>query len=95
MSDETRPVVAELRSVLKGYDGHTVLDGLDFSLAAGERVALIGPSGSGKSTLLRLLMGLEPLDAGQILLFGEPLDEHHRRGQLHAALLRRRVGMVF
>jgi polar amino acid transport system ATP-binding protein len=92
---QASPPVAELRSVVKRYGSHTVLDGLDFSLAAGERVALIGPSGSGKSTLLRLLMGLEPLDAGEIRLFGEALDESHRRGQAHAALLRRRVGMVF
>jgi polar amino acid transport system ATP-binding protein len=93
--NQAAPAVAELLGVVKRYDAHTVLDGLDFSLAAGERVALIGPSGSGKSTLLRLLMGLEPLDGGQIRLFGEPLDDSHRRGQAKAALLRRRVGMVF
>lgn len=92
---KARTPVAELRRVVKRYDAHTVLDGLDFSLATGERAALIGPSGSGKSTLLRLLMGLEPLDAGEIHLFGEPLDESQRSGQAHAALLRRRVGMVF
>jgi polar amino acid transport system ATP-binding protein len=98
MNDPTprpHPPAAELCGAVKRYGSHTVLDGLDIGVAAGERVSLIGPSGSGKSTVLRLLMGLETLDAGRICLFGETLDEVHRGGQGHAARLRQRVGMVF
>jgi multiple sugar transport system ATP-binding protein len=41
---------------------------LDLEIADGELLVLVGPSGSGKSTALRMLAGLEPLDAGRILI---------------------------
>jgi ABC-type nitrate/sulfonate/bicarbonate transport system ATPase subunit len=50
-----------------------VLDGITFSLTAGELVSLIGPSGCGKSTLLRLIAGLEAPDAGELLIGSEPI----------------------
>lgn len=52
--------------VVKRFGKHVVLDHLDFTVARGERVALIGPSGSGKTTILRLLMTLEPVNGGVI-----------------------------
>lgn len=59
-----------------------VLDAVDVSVAAGETVALLGPSGSGKSTLLRAIAGLEPLEAGKIVLDDRDLAgvPPHRRG---------------
>src|SRR5246500_3572087 len=50
-----------------------VLDGVSFSLAAGELVSLIGPSGCGKSTLLRLVAGLETADSSELLLGSDPI----------------------
>ncbi len=68
-------------------DGRDVLRGLDFALAAGERVAVVGANGAGKSTFLRLLAGEEQPAAGTI-----------RRLDLgpHAAAfdLRGRIGLV-
>jgi len=44
------------------------LDGISFSIAAGELVSLVGPSGCGKSTLLRLIAGLDLQDSGELLV---------------------------
>ena len=50
-----------------------VLDGVSFSVAAGELVSLIGPSGCGKSTLLRLIAGLDSSDSGELLIGSDPI----------------------
>ena len=68
----------ELKAVAKGFksaDGslRTVLEDVDFTLAKGEIVALLGQSGSGKSTLLRIMAGLIPADAGDVRYRGQPL----------------------
>jgi NitT/TauT family transport system ATP-binding protein len=59
------------RSVVKRFgDGPVVLDNVECTVGAGEFVALIGPSGCGKSTLLRLIAGLSPITAGELLVDG-------------------------
>lgn len=72
-----------LRFAYPGRD-QPVLDGVDFVLAPGERVAIVGPSGAGKSTLLHLLLRLEDPQAGAVTLGGCDLRqaaqaEVHRR----------------
>ena len=52
----------------------TVLEGVDFLLAEGEIVALLGKSGSGKSTLLRIMAGLTRANGGDVLYRGEPMS---------------------
>ncbi len=91
----------EFDSVVKKYGDNVVLDHLDFTVAAGDRVTLIGPSGSGKTTILRLLMTLEKVDGGVIRVKGEPLT-HERKGdrlvpasERHLRAMRRSIGMVF
>jgi sn-glycerol 3-phosphate transport system ATP-binding protein len=60
----------ELRGLAKRFGGHTVLHGLDLTLADGEMLVIVGASGCGKSTLLRLVSGLELPSVGQVILDG-------------------------
>lgn len=57
--------------------GSPVLHGVDFSLGAGEFLALLGNNGSGKTTLVRALLGLVPLAGGSVRLFGTPMNHFH------------------
>ncbi len=71
-------VIVELTGVGKSFrsaDGtaRSVLEGVDFRLAEGEIVSLLGQSGSGKSTLLRIMAGLIPADSGEVRYRGQPL----------------------
>ena len=83
----------EVRALTKRHGQLEVLRGLDFSLAPGEVVSLIGPSGGGKSTFLRTLNGLTSYDGGTIHVEGQLLPPRPDTRTLVA--LRRRVGMVF
>jgi len=80
--------VAGLSHTFAG-SGAPSLSGLTFSVAEGERVALIGKSGSGKSTLLQLLAGLVPAQEGLITLDGHALDRfaipHLRQNVIYSA----------
>ncbi|MEV7580648.1 ABC transporter ATP-binding protein [Streptomyces erythrochromogenes] len=57
----------------KAYGSTDALDGAEFSIHAGEVVAVMGPSGSGKSTLLHCLAGIVPPDSGSIVYAGREL----------------------
>ena len=81
----------ELNGVIQRYGRHTVVDGVDFSLAAGQIACLLGPSGCGKTTLLRCIAGFEDIADGEISLHGAVVS---RAGQ-RVAPEKRRIGMVF
>jgi phospholipid/cholesterol/gamma-HCH transport system ATP-binding protein len=86
-----RPAI-EVRGLVKGFGGRTVLDGVDLEVAAGETLVILGGSGSGKSTLLRCIVGLERPDAGSVRVDGVDLFSCDS-GKV--AELRRRMGMAF
>ena len=67
-----------------------VLAGLEFSLSAGERVAVLGDNGAGKTTLLHLMVGLLRPQAGRVLAFGA---ERRREADFHD--VRARAGLLF
>ncbi len=63
------------KGILQRVVGHTkAVDGVSFRIGRGETLALVGESGSGKSTVGRAVLGLEPLQEGQILFDGERID---------------------
>ncbi|MDQ3188924.1 MAG: ABC transporter ATP-binding protein [Pseudomonadota bacterium] len=59
-----------LEGIVKRHGAFTALHGIDLAIRHGEFFALLGPSGSGKTTTLRILAGLEPADAGKVMLDG-------------------------
>jgi spermidine/putrescine transport system ATP-binding protein len=78
--------IAELREAVKRFAATeggviTALDSVSLKVWPREFVTLLGPSGCGKTTLLRVISGLEELDAGEVLIAGEPMTDvpPHRR----------------
>ncbi|MHC9045772.1 energy-dependent translational throttle protein EttA [Microbacterium saperdae] len=59
-------VVIEAKKLQKGFDDRVLIDGLSFSLPPNGIVGVIGPNGVGKTTLFKTIVGLEPLDAGDL-----------------------------
>lgn len=66
MTPRTLNATLRVSSLTRRFDGRAVLDRLDFDLADGQFVALLGKSGSGKTTLLRILTGLDTADEGEV-----------------------------
>ncbi|RRC94828.1 energy-dependent translational throttle protein EttA [Schaalia canis] len=59
-------VVIEAKDLVKGFGDRTLIDGLSFSLPRNGIVGVIGPNGVGKTTLFKTIVGLEPLDGGEL-----------------------------
>lgn len=70
-----------------------VLQNLDLSLSAGEKIAIVGSSGSGKSTLLNLLGGLDTASAGEVLMAGENMA--HLSEKQRCRLRNKELGFVY
>ena len=62
--------VLSLRDAAARVDGRTLWRGVDMTVGPGEFVAVLGPNGVGKTTLLKVLLGLEPAAAGEVLVLG-------------------------
>jgi len=85
MSDATPRAALELAGVRKRFGKTSIINGVDLSIAAGERHAIIGPNGAGKSTLFNLMSGRFPVSEGTIRLNGEDItglapNQINRRG---------------
>ncbi len=93
--------IIEIDTVCKSFGEFQVLRDLSFTVAPGEKLALIGPSGSGKTTILRILMTLEVIDSGHIRIDGDHLWHRQVNQRLvpadeaHLHKMREKIGMVF
>ena len=76
----------EMRGITKRFPGVTALDGVDFAVADGEVVALIGENGAGKSTLMNILGGVVPADAGAVRMDGRPAEVRSVRDAVHLGI---------
>ena len=97
MVDTTSNIFVEARSLGKQVSTRegvlTLLDNINFSVAAGTSVAVLGASGSGKTTLLGLLAGLDVPTHGEVILDGRSLNDYDEDGR--AQIRAERVGFVF
>ena len=68
--------VIEVKGLTKRYDAATAVDGVNFTVGAGEIFGLLGPNGAGKTTTILMLLGLCDITAGQARVFGhDPMRE--------------------
>ncbi len=66
----------EFRDVWFAYDNEEwILKGVSFTAEPGQHVAIVGPTGSGKTTIIRILLRMYPIQKGQILIDGVPLED--------------------
>ena len=81
--------ILEIKKLKKEFGKNKVLKGIDFDLARGEKVVVLGPSGSGKSTFLRCINRMEEPTSGEIKFNGELITDKNIRQ------MRQQMGMVF
>ena len=67
--------LVEFRSVVKRFDDFVAVERVNFTIEAGEFVAIMGPSGCGKTTTLRMLAGLEAPSEGEVLMDGRVMND--------------------
>src|SRR3954453_7894984 len=71
-----QPPLLSLRGVDKSFGAVQVLRGVDLDTRAGSVTALVGDNGAGKSTLIKAVAGIHPVDSGEILFEGQPVNIH-------------------
>src|SRR6185369_4593555 len=82
-----RRIAASVTGLSKQFGNTPVLKDINFDIAEGETLVLLGASGSGKTTILRIIAGLERPDTGRVILHGRDVSDLPARG--------RGVGVMF
>lgn len=77
-----------IRGLAKAYDGVRALDGVSFTVDAGQIVGLIGPNGSGKTTAIDCVTGLQRPDSGEVVLDGRNVSRQRTDRLAHLGLVR-------
>ncbi len=89
MTGATREPVLELTGISKQFGGAVALDGVDFTLRAGEIHGLVGENGAGKSTLMKIIAGVHAQYEGTMRLHGQEVRFHAPRDAIAAG-----IGMI-
>ena len=82
----------QVKNVCKSFDGNEVLKDINFEFHKGKTNLIIGQSGSGKSVLTKCIVGLYPIDSGEIWYNDIALGQTSRKDQRN---LRKQIGMLF
>lgn len=80
--------VLRVEGLSKNFGGLQALQGLSFTVEAGDKLAIIGPNGAGKTTLLNVLSGQLPATAGRLYLLGQEITRLPSHRRLHLGLAR-------
>ncbi len=73
------PFLLSVHRLTKRYGKTLILAGVDFDLQPGEILGIIGPNGAGKTPLMECLVGLLPVDEGEVFFHGAPMPIMRRR----------------
>ena len=92
MENNGRQAPVQVEGLRKSFGDQKVLNGIHFTVARGESVAVLGESGSGKSVLLKLLIGLQQPDAGAVRIHCQNIG---KAGARQLSEIRKRVGFLF
>ena len=89
-------VILRAQGIKKYFPGVKALDGVDFELRRGEVHAILGENGAGKSTLIKILTGIQPADAGSIIINGEEVQMRSVRDAIahHIAAIHQELCLV-
>ena len=85
-------IVIRVKGLDNRFGDQIVHEGLDLDVRRGEVLGVVGGSGTGKSVLMRSIIGLQPPFAGEVAVFGEPMND---RSEDEAKWVRKRWGVLF
>jgi ribosome-dependent ATPase len=84
--DPIPPVVMEAKELTKQFGSFIANDHIDMELRSGEILGLLGANGAGKTTFIKMLLGLYPIDKGELTLLGRPIRSAKDRRDLKAKI---------
>lgn len=70
-------MILQLKDIVVSRAGKQILNGVSLSVDHGDKIIITGESGSGKSTLIKSLLFFEPMDSGEVLWQGTPVNQHN------------------
>lgn len=91
LGNDAQPII-DIENLTTAFGTHVVHQNLNLKIFPKEILALVGGSGSGKTTLLRQILGLDAPKAGQVKVFGRPIQDYQRAQRV---ALTQRWGMLF